>query len=70
MVSDHHDNESPIQSDKYLSLVLQPSLVLKPVGTKLQIPWVSGLCPFLRKRLIFRYGRKKIPGYFLAAGAP
>ena len=22
------------------------------------------------KRLIFRYGRKKIPGYFLAAGAP
>ena len=25
---------------------------------------------FFRKRLIFRYGRKKIPGYFLAAGAP
>ena len=29
-----------------------------------------GTLSFVRKRLIFRYGRKKIPGYFLAAGAP
>ena len=26
---------------------LTPSLALKPVGIKLQIPWVSGLSPFL-----------------------
>lgn len=48
MVSDHHDNEYPIQNDKYLSLAL-PSLALKPVDIKLQIPWVSGLSPFLRR---------------------